>query len=434
MTSDLLTNAEISVIGSVFLEPQSLRLIDLRPDDFMYTQNQEVFREILEIDRNGGVVDPLVILKSLNARGVEAEPKTVLEYMEVTPTAANVEAYADIVKNAAMARRLRNVGKGICDALDGAEDYRAVMIDATAEMTAMGENSASGDVITSSDALVEFYRYRAEVDKNPGKGYFSTGFANLDGILGGGLMRGEYYILAARTSMGKTSIALQIADYIAQKNGPTLYVSLEMTHRQITAKRLARLTAIGAKRLLNQPLTEEEYRKVAVASNELSKIPLAVNRKPTATALDIQNMALKSKAQMVVIDYLGLVKPNETTKQREKRNEQVAELSHGLKTLALKLDIPIVCLVQINREAEAKSDKRPQMSNLRDSGDIEQDADAIMMIYRPAYYTKDAESQQYEHEDMEIIVEKNRMGDTGTAYFAWYGAPGKAVPMRKEKK
>ena len=258
-----------------------------------------------------------------------------------------------------------------------------------------------------------------------GKGAVPTGFAPLDAILGGGMLRSGLYVLAARPGMGKTTVALQIADSVAANVGPVLFVSLEMSLEQIEGKRIARVSGIPSNEILLGDGKNLDYGKIRSAAEKLKKIPLYISRRPAATVAQIRRMAKQiDGVQCVVVDYLGKIDPGNS---RTGRYETVTAISKDLKTLAVELDIPVLALCQLNREDTGRNDKRPQLSDLRDSGAIEQDADGVLMLHRTDYYeVSETPLKPWESVELEILLRKHRHGASfGKCVAGFSQLPGK---------
>ena len=254
-----------------------------------------------------------------------------------------------------------------------------------------------------------------------------TGSVALNYALGvGGYPKGRIIEIYGPESSGKTTLALQIADHVAQ-SGAVLFVSLEMSVEQLQGKRVARLAGLPSNRVLLERIdSEEEYAKIINASEQLAKRQFYANAECAATVADIGRMAKRIKnLKCIVIDYLGLITPSD---RRVSKYEAVTDISRDLKQLATKLDIPLLVLAQLNRENAARNDKRPQASDLRDSGAIEQDADGIIMLHREDYYSMaDEPPKPWEGTPIEIIVRKNRFGQTGTCHALFFPATGRIV-------
>lgn len=417
--------AESYICGAILIDATCLPEVmeHITADDFILEQNRAIFSAAVELDRDRETIDPVTILRK---SGEVVSRYYLAELMQATPTAANVGIYAEEIRRDSMRRSLRALSETILDRTGVSDDPRELIGDVKEELDRIEEQDTRKELSTSSEVIASFYEHRRKVDDGVG-GYVPTKFKGLDRILGGGFLNTGFYILAARPGMGKTTFAIGLAESIAESVGPVLFVSLEMDEEQIAAKRIARCSGVAYDSLMMGQLSEAEYDKIANVSVKLSKSPFVVNKKSTATIDDIANMVRKVKGlALVVIDYFGLIKPS-----RKFRNkyESATETSAQLKALARKIGKPILCLAQINRENTQRQDKKPQLSDLRDTGALEQDADGVIFLHCPTYYTVER-PEPWEPDQMEIIVAKNRHANTGVCDAAFYRAIGKIVPAR----
>lgn len=422
MTVDAI-QAESYVCGAILIDADCLPEVmeHLTADDFILEQNRAIFKAAVELDRADEPIDPITVLKKA---GAVVSRDYLLDLIQVTSTAANAGVYAEEVRKASMRRALRALADTLTERTGISDDPREVIGDAQSELERIEAQDTRKELSSSSDIMLAFYEHRKKVESGSG-GYVPTKFKDLDKILGGGFLNTGFYILAARPGMGKTTFAIGLAEAISEEVGPVLFVSLEMDEDQIAAKRLSRCSGVSYDSLMTGHLSETEYARVAEHSSKLARNPFTVNKKPYATIDDIANMARKVKdLAFVVIDYFGLIKAE--GKFRNKY-ESATETSGQLKALARKLGKPILCLAQINRENTQRQDKRPQLSDLRDTGALEQDADGVIFLHCPTYYNTER-TNPWEPDPMEIIVAKNRHANTGVCNAAFYRAVGKIVP------
>lgn len=424
--------AENHVIGSMLIDPSCVPVVaeKLTVDDFIGAANQALFQATMALYRKGAVIDPVTIKEAAARAGESVDNGYLLQLMEVVLTAANVEEYARVVRETSMRRSLRTLAASLDEQAGGMDDPRETIAFASRELERIEAQDTANELATTSDMLVTFLDHRDQVDRGTGGAYVQTGFRGLDHMLGGGLLNSGLYVLAARPGMGKTSLAINIADNIAA-TGPVLFVSLEMDLEQIAAKRLARLVGIPSDTLLMGQLSDEEYSKMADGAMELEKLPMVLNRKPWATVQDISNMARKVKGlRCIVLDYIGKVSPG--GKGKQSRYEYMTEISGDLKTLARTFKVPVLALAQLNRENAQRKDRRPQLTDLRDTGAIEQDADGVIFLHRPDYYmAKDgAGLKPWEPTPVEVILEKNRHSGTGKCDMAFFMAMCRMVPAQ----
>lgn len=419
-------SAENSLVGAILIDPRCLPAVSeiVGPEDLALEINQAIFKAALDLSRSGKAVDPVTIKK--RAR-LDAD-QYLLELMETTGTAKNAEMYAQEVRKSSMRRQIIALAQ---EALDVAEDEpRDMIAKLQSGLEAVEQRDTLAELASPDEAMLAFFSHRDLVDAG-GHGCVPTGLEPVDRILGGGLLKSGLYILAARPAMGKTALALQVIDHMAQY-GPVLFVSLEMDLEQIEARRIGRLAGLPGNRLLMGKLNDQEYSRVAQAADKIRALPVQVNKRPAATVTDIGHMARKVKGlRCIVVDYLGKITPDS---RRQGRYEYMTEISGDLKTLARKYKVPVLALAQLNRANTERNDKRPQLSDLRDTGAIEQDADGVIFLHREDYYQEKVDRDPWEPSELDIIVEKNRHGRTGTCKAAFYMATGRIIPAKVDRR
>lgn len=401
---DRLPDGERSVAGAILIDgrayAEAAKLVSA--EDFCDPACASVFRAAAALTAEGNPVDPVLIDTWLREHGMPVSRQWLAGLMEVTPTAANVGYYAGIVRESAGRRRAKALARQVLDTEGSASTLIAQLSDGA---QALLNRENTGMLLSSNEMMHRFYDDLAARHRGSSN-VVATGLRPLDDISGGGLVRGGLYILAGRPGMGKTTLALNIADNI---QGGVLLVSLEMTENQLSAKRLARAAGFSAKTLLLAPrLLEEEFIQLNPAASALSESGVYMNRSMDLTVPDIGLLARSvPDLRLVVIDYLGLIRAEG---KLTSRYEAVTQISGSLKRLALTLNVPILCLSQLNRAAEGRDDRRPRLSDLRDSGAVEQDADGVMLLYRPDYYEP---GQSRGLSELELEFAKNRHGATG---------------------
>ena len=409
--------AEQSVIGSLLISPECLREVqrELRPNHFRLDSDRAIYTAILALQREGAEIDPVTILHKAEGMGTPVGRDYLLQLMEITPTAANVKAYVDIVRAEALRDGVEEIAQNMLDAAQSGQDPAETAVEAGKALADLSTQGSSGRLISTPEAITAFYDHREAVDSGTAAGFVRTQYQDLDHLLGGGMLVEGMYILAARPGMGKTTMAINIADRVARTD-PVLFVTLEMSDVQLVAKRLSRDTGIPTNRLLMGRLTEGEEGKVAQAATKLSSLPMSINRAPAATVADVGILARSVPGlRLIVVDHIGLIRPA----RRAPRYEYMTEISGDLKALARTLKVPILVLCQLNRESQTRQDHRPQLSDLRDTGAIEQDADGVIFLHREDYYA-DKSTLDYDAPSMmEVIVEKNRHGSTGVCRMAF---------------
>lgn len=371
--------------------------------------NREIFEAMQRIDNRGEDVDPA---KAANESGVVRS--YFYELMEIVPSEnADLEPHIAEVRKAALRRGIREVLSAADADIIANADPSEVIDGMTQQLAKLAEH-AEGELISGENAALEFW------DRLDGGAVsVQTGFEDLDRILGGGMLNCGLYVLAARPGCGKTAISLQIADNVA-KQGGVLFISLEMDSVQLTARRVSRICKIPASKLLLGGATDDEIAAASRAGHSLINVPLYLNKTLRCGVSEIRTMARKVKnLRLVVIDYLQLIKPNMRLRSRY---EQITEISGELKVLARTLGVPVLCLAQLNRGTETRADKKPMLSDLRDSGAIEQDADSVILLHRPDMYDEDEKAESVQ---VKVNVAKNRHAGTGEIDMMMHLASGK---------
>lgn len=422
--------AERGVLGSLLLDADmcdEVALI-LRSDDFYADANQKLYAHLMAMHDEGKRIDITLLVERLRQAGdLEAigGPAYLGEVAQSVPYAANAVYYAEIVREKATLRALIRASTDILrSAYEPTLETREMVSRAEEQIFAVHDQRSSDQVVNIHDLLLEaFDRIDARLEHGEGVG-IPTGFNDLD-TLTGGLHDSEFVVLAARPSMGKTALATNIAEYVTiDSNVPTLFVSLEMARLELAQRMLCSQGRIDAKKFRSGFISGEDRQTLVKASARLSMAPLFVDDTPSRTVTEIaataRRLKRKEKLGLVVIDYLQLIEPDNP---RDPRQEQVAKMARRLKGLARELQIPVLCLAQLNRQAEAgREGHRPRLSHLRESGAIEQDADVVMFIHREEYYCNSREEAQESGVagQGELIISKQRNGPTGIVKLAWF--------------
>ena len=416
--------AEQAVIGSMLIDPACIaEVIELlRPEDFYSEEHQRIFETIYSMFNTALKIDPVTVLDRLKAQGYYDEAggrAYLMQLMEVTPTSANVKEYASIVRDKSMLRAIANAGAEIQNlAFSGGGSAAEVAELAEQKIYSVRQGREIKGLSPLKSVIMDLYaqldeRSRSDSDI-PG---LSTGFRDLDVALTG-LNKSDLILVAARPGMGKTAFALNIALNAAKSSGKDVVVfQLEMSKDQLASRFLASEALLDSHKLKTGSLNQDDWIKIARATSVLAKTHLYVDDNPAITVAEIKAKCrrLGENLGLIVIDYIQLMQSG--GKRSENRVQEVAEISRSLKIMAKELNVPVVCLSQLSRAAEQRADKRPMLSDLRESGAIEQDADIVMFIYRDDYY--DAESD--DKNVAEIILAKNRHGATGTVELQWIG-------------
>ena len=419
--------AEQSVLGSIFISPNSIISIadELVPDDFYKPANKIVFKTMLSLLVKGEPIDATTMVSALTNQGDISKIggiNYVVELVNSTPTSKNVEHYAKLVKEKAT---LRKVIADLSDSLSSAYQGDVSIGDIIAKteksmLNISNQNTGSGfrNVADILDTHMQIVESRSQTD-----GFvtgLSTGFAGLDKITTG-LHEDNLIILAARPAMGKTALALNIAKHVAvNENKPAVIFSLEMGAEDLIERMVASEGMVPAYHLKTGNLSTDEWRRLVQAQSNLYNAPIFVNDTAGIRISEIRSNARKLAQEMgglgiIIIDYLQLI----TGSKGENRQQIVSEISRELKILAKDLKVPVIALSQLSRAVEQRQEKRPMLSDLRESGSIEQDADIVAFLYREAYYQKEQTDSQESNNVTELILEKNRHGSLGTVklYF-----------------
>ena len=424
-------NNECAVIGSVCLANtrigEILEEIDkagLTSEDFESEICRTAFEVIEELRINGEPVDPVVIADRMSERTPGDHVKFIGDCMVYATTPNNISTYCDLVKDGAIRQRY------IDTLIRSAE--RASLGDWKAEAATVWEMlqqlKTTDTALMSGQVLADsFLDYYEQVREDPEAAFCKTGFADLDRQLGGGMFKSEVYIIGARPGMGKTTLGINIAQNVARRGGSVLFVSLEMSEQQIMAKRLSLETGIKYTNLMTGRLNANEELKMRDWLADQKNQPFFLTTR-NSTVGEIARRARQIRdLNLVIVDYIGLISCAEESRSKP-RYEQMTEISASLKALAKTLRIPVLALCQLNRENVSRGDKRPTMADLRDSGAIEQDAGAIILLHRPDYYEqKDADAERPEMENIELNVAKNRHAETGVVRMWWNGKIGKLM-------
>ncbi|EPD50901.1 replicative DNA helicase [Paenisporosarcina sp. FSL H8-0542] len=416
--------AEQSVIGAIFLEPQALITAAeiLQYEDFYRVAHQKIFQTMNRLSDQGKPIDVVTVTEELASKK-ELEDVGGLSYLSEiansVPTAANIAHYARIVEEKALLRRLIRVATNIVeDGFTREDEVEALLSEAEKKMMEVSNRKNAGDFRHIKDVLVQTYDNIELLHSRKGDiTGVPTGFRDLDRITAG-FQRNDLIIVAARPSVGKTAFALNVAQNVATKTEENVAIfSLEMGAEQLVMRMLCAEGNIDAQVLRTGALTAEDWRKLTMAMGSLSNAGIFIDDTPGIRINEIRSKCRRLKQEyglgMILIDYLQLIVGSGNGK--ENRQQEVSEISRSLKSLARELQVPVIALSQLSRGVEQRQDKRPMMSDLRESGSIEQDADIVSFLYREDYYDKETENQNM----IEIIIAKQRNGPTGTVTLAF---------------
>jgi replicative DNA helicase len=410
--------AEEAVLGGLLIDSDAIIRVStvLKPEDFYREKNGWIFRAALTLHERHEPIDFLTVCDELERKGQLDEvggPAFLTGLINVVPTSIHIEHYATIVQRAAIRRRLiEAAGQIAALAYREADDVDEVVDRAEQVVFAVSSARLSRSVVPLRSAVSDYYDRVEYLNKHKGQMIgLPTGFARLDEILGG-MQRSDMLVLAARPSMGKTSLALNIAHTAAKKFGQRVLVfSLEMASEQVVERLTSAEAGIDSQRLRRGEIADDEWGRFITTTSSLSELAFFIDDTPAISVLEMRTKARRLHAEvgldLIVVDYLQLMRGEG---RHENRQQEVSAISRGIKALARELNIPILAISQLSRGVEARSDKRPILSDLRESGSIEQDADVVLFIYRDEVYNENTERRGI----ADILIAKHRHGPIGS--------------------
>ena len=414
--------AEQAVLGSILIDSRCVADVIgiVKPDDFFLEQNREIYETIYTMFNFSETIDPVTVLDKMRAMGNYHDNSRdyVLQLMEITPTAANAVRYATIVREKSMLRGLANAATSIAELVDEQVGTPAEILEAAERKIYALRKGEKRDALEHIGTVLYkvFDRLNELAMSDSAIPGLSTGLRDLD-VKINGLNKSDLLLIAARPAMGKSSLALNIGVNVAKRYNKTVAVfNLEMSREQLAMRLLSGEAFVDSAKMQTGKLDEEEWTKLAMASAALSQTDIRIDDNPSITVAEMNAMLRRVEdLGLVIIDYLQLMTGSGYGKQSDNRVQIVGDISRSLKIMAKELNVPVICLSQLSRAVESRQDKRPMMSDLRESGAIEQDADVIMFIYRDDYYNENSEEKNV----AECIVSKNRHGETGTVKLQW---------------
>ncbi len=425
--------AEQAVLGCVLSVPETISQVTilLKPDYFYLPQHKAIFTIMQDIDSLSGKIDPLIVLEKLKKENVydDASGKNYLyQLAQSVPSTENVESYCKIIREKYYIRSLITVSKDIIQESVSADISADLLLESAEQKIydiRQGRVSRGptkiGDIIVNE--VYDKLQKLSSENKEQYKGV-ATGFADLDKVTTG-LNKSDLVIVGARPAMGKTSFALNMARNVAMKGKKVLFFSLEMTKEQLAERVLSTEARVLSTKMRTGEISDEEWPRLATATALLSKCELYFDDTSNMTVAEMKSRVRRLKnVDAVFVDYLQLMKSGGRV---ESRNQEVSEITRNLKLMAKDLNIPVVVLAQLSRSTEGRGKShRPQLSDLRESGSIEQDADIVIMLYRDEYYEREKDDDEPEEEkprvnEVELIVSKNRHGPTTTVKAMWNG-------------
>lgn len=395
----------------------------LKDEDFYREDNREIYAAMYEIYNNGKHIDMITVKEELVLRG-SLEKIGNLEYLssliDNVPTTSNIESYVKIVEEKSTVRNLIKAANDILKmGYSGTEEVDSIIeqtekkiFDVLQNRNSRGYSAIKEVLITTFDNIEKLYQ-----NKNKVSG-IESGFIDLDGKISG-LNPSDLIIVAARPAMGKSAFVLNIATYVAMHmKVPVMMFNLEMSKEQLVSRILCSESEIDSMKLQNADLSSDDWLKLGEASSKLAEVPLYIDDTPGLTSAELRAKCRKAKLEknigLVIIDYLQLM---ESKSKGASRQQEISEISRSLKILAKELSIPVIALSQLSRATESRTDHKPMLSDLRESGAIEQDADIVMFLHREDYYDANTEKKNI----AEVIISKNRHGATDTIELAWLG-------------
>ena len=426
--------AEMSVLGGVLLENEALNraLEYLTTSDFYRESHRKIFNALIVLGDKSEPADLVTLTAVLKDRG-ELEAVGGSTYLatlvDYVPTAANISYYCKLVKEKSVARKLIEASTEIATKGYEGGDMEEILDQAEKAIFEISENRIRPsyypvkDILKDTFKSIELLYERKELVTG-----VPTGYHDLDKMTAG-LQPSDLVIVAGRPSMGKTAFALNVVEYAtthADKPVPAVIFSLEMSKEQLVQRMLCSLAKVDAGRLRTGHLGESDWPKLTMAAGQLTDTQIYIDDTPAISVLELRSKARRLKAEhglgLIIVDYLQLMRGSNP----ESRQQEISEISRSLKALAKELELPVVALSQLNRSLESRTDKRPMMADLRESGAIEQDADVIMFVYREAVYCEDCKSRERtcdkgHDKDAEIVIGKQRNGPIGTVHLTFRG-------------
>ncbi|MEK3884277.1 replicative DNA helicase [Paenibacillus sp. PL2-23] len=426
--------AEQAVIGAILLQPEALitAMERVRSEDFYSSGHQRIYEAMIELAEANQPVDLVTLTAHLQDQGLLEETGGVsylAKLANAVPTAANVDYYAQIVEEKSMLRRLiRTATNIVTDGYANSEDVGVLLSDAEKKILEISNRRSSSGFVSIRDVLMEVFEKVEFLYSNKGGSTgIPSGFVDLDRMTAG-FQRSDLIIVAARPSVGKTAFALNVAQNVGVRAKETVAIfSLEMSAAQLVQRIICAEANVDATRMRTGTLEGDDWEKLTMAIGALSEAEIYIDDTPGITVADIRAKCRRLKKErglgMILIDYLQLIQGR--GKAGENRQQEVSEISRTLKMIARELEVPVIALSQLSRGVEQRQDKRPMMSDLRESGSIEQDADIVAFLYRDDYYDKESEKKNI----IEIIIAKQRNGPVGTVELVFLKQYNKFVSL-----
>lgn len=412
-------DAEMSLLGSILIDEEVLADVSdkVRADDFYDKRNALIFAGMMRLYEHHHPVDFLTLSEELNKTGdleVIGGSAYLSELTTYVPTSAHATAYADLVVQKALRRRLIHASSGIAElGYDEETNVQELLERAETELFSVSDTNLKQDLVSLEQILTESFDRMEELHRDGGKlRGVRTGWRDLDNLTAG-LQRSDLIILAARPAMGKTTLVTNLAYNIASKEKQSvLFFSLEMSKEQLVDRMLADAAGVDAWNIRTGNLSDSDFEKISQAMGEMAEAPIFIDDTPGLTVLEMRTKARRQAhvhpLGLIIVDYLQLMQGSGRG-DSSNRVQEVSEISRGLKLIARELNVPVIALSQLSRSVESRSPQVPQLSDLRESGSIEQDADIVAFIYREAYYNPETDRENI----TDLILAKHRNGPTG---------------------
>lgn len=431
-------DAEISLLGAVLIDEGVLTRVSdkLGADDFYDPRHMRIFDAMLRLYEGHRPVDLLTLsdeLKKKDDLEISGGTEYLTQLSNQVPTAAHAESYATIITQNALRRRLIGASGTIAElGFDESKSSEELLSQAEAELFAVSDKSLRQELASLEQILTESFDRMEELHRNKdGLRGIRTGFRDLDSLTAG-LQRSDLIILAARPAMGKTTLVTNLAYNIATiEKQSVLFFSLEMSKEQLVDRMLADAAGVDAWNIRTGKLSDDDFEKISHAMGEMAEAPIYIDDTPGATVLELRTKARRAAHEhplgLIIIDYLQLMQGS--GRGDGNRVQEVSEISRGLKLVARELNVPVIALSQLSRSVESRNPPVPQLSDLRESGSIEQDADIVAFIYREAYYNPETERQNV----TDLIISKHRNGPTGKVELYFHPERLKFMTLDKQR-
>lgn len=419
--------AESSVIGAMLIDNEAIMIASeiITGEDFYQKQMGVVYDTMVELYNEGKPVEPIILHTSLREKGVPEEVcgiDRILRWMNQVPTSANIKYYAEIVKEKSVTRRLIRVTEDIANkGYTGSEKLEDILAEAEKSVFDLAQRGGGAEFVPIRQVVINVMKKIDAASKTRGRVTgLETGFMDLD-YKTSGLQPSDLILIAARPSMGKTAFVLNLAQHMAfKRNHAVAIFSLEMSKEQLVNRMLSLESHVDAQKIRTGRLNDEEWMNLVEGSANIANSKLIIDDTPGISLAAMRSKCRKLKMehdiQIVIIDYLQLMSGS-SNNSNASRQQEISDISRGLKALARELNVPVIALSQLSRAVEQRPDHRPMLSDLRESGAIEQDADVVMFLYREGYYNRDL--SEAEQRVAEVIIAKQRNGPIGTVNLLW---------------